>query len=134
MFADLGALGKLEITERTSRQAQKKGKKAVPSSWRMTLQTTSDEAAIIDIFSYFAQPEQVRIEAEPAGAAGDRLWFVTDRTPPKAMPATDFSPTRARLQKRRCGYGFFVDVSAPWQNRRPRTAMAMASSRQSTRL
>ncbi|MCE5182636.1 MAG: chemotaxis protein CheW [Betaproteobacteria bacterium] len=104
LFADLGALGKLEITERPPAKP-KKGKKIVPSTWRMTLQTTADEAGIIDIFSYFAQPEQVRIEAESAPQQATAV----EEDPGYGF----FDDEPATSADNDAGYGFFVDVSTP---------------------
>ncbi|HUW49786.1 MAG TPA: chemotaxis protein CheW [Sulfuricella sp.] len=104
LFADLGSLGKLEITEQPPAKP-KRGKKVGPSVWRMTLQTTTDEAGIIDIFSYFAQPEQVKIEVEPvpqqASTAGEDPGYGFFNDEPTAAEESD------------AGYGFFVDISTP---------------------
>lgn len=136
LFADLAALGKLEVDElapapakgapaasggKAARAGEKgKGKKATAPSWRMTLLTTADEASIADIFAFFAQPEQVRIESEPAlpqaGAenADPGYGFFDDIA---AAAETDpgygfFGDDAAAPAEDDAGYGFFVDIPA----------------------
>ncbi len=117
LFADLAALGELEVTERPSKG---KGKKATPRSWQMTLRTSADEAAINDIFAFFAQPEQVKIESEAfqpqteAGEADQGYGFFTDTETPAESDTgygffTDDTAVPASDDE---SFGFFVDVSA----------------------
>jgi two-component system chemotaxis sensor kinase CheA len=113
LFADLAAMGKLEVTELA---AKGRGKKATPRSWQMTLQTTADEAAINDVFAFFAQPEQVRIESEaaqPLAESDPGYGFFTDtETPAETDPGygffTDDAAAPAASDE---SFGFFVDVS-----------------------
>jgi two-component system chemotaxis sensor kinase CheA len=117
LFADLAALGKFEVTELAPKR---KGKKATPRSWQMTLLTTANEAAINDVFAFFAQPEQVKIESEAAqpqtdaSEADQGYGFFTDtETPAESDPGygffTDEAATPASGDE---SFGFFVDVSA----------------------
>jgi two-component system chemotaxis sensor kinase CheA len=116
LFADLAALGKLEVNEVAPKG---RGKKATPRSWQMTLLTTADEAGIADIFAFFAQPEQIRIESEPAQPqanaenADPGYGFFDDVAP---STETDpgygfFTDDAAKPAEDDTGYGFFVDVS-----------------------
>lgn len=119
LFADLAALGKLEITEQA---AKGKGKKATPRSWQMTLLTTANEAGIADIFAFFAQPEQIKIESEatqPQTAANEDdtgYGFFTDtEAPAEEDPGYGFFTDVAATPVSDSGdesFGFFVDVSA----------------------
>jgi two-component system chemotaxis sensor kinase CheA len=117
LFADLAALGKLEVTELAPKG---KGKKAPPRSWQMTLLTTADEAAINDVFAFFAQPEQVKIEPEAAppqteaSEADSGYGFFTDT---ETSAETDsgygfFTDEAAAPAASDESFGFFVDVSA----------------------
>ena len=124
LFADLAALGKLEVTELPSQS--KRGKKPPLRSWRMTLQTAADEAIIHDTFAFFAQPEQVKIESEPAqpqespcgvvctNEADPGYGFFDDVAAPAAIdPGYGFfTDDAATTPESDAGYGFFVDVSA----------------------
>jgi two-component system chemotaxis sensor kinase CheA len=135
LFADLAALGKFEVTElaptparsvpaasgsKAARTGEKgKGKKATPRSWQMTLLTTADEAAIHDIFAFFAQPEQVKIETEAAqpqaeaSEADQGYGFFTDTvTPAESDPGYGFFTDDATSTASDESFGFFVDVSA----------------------
>ncbi len=133
LFADLAALGKLEVTElaatparsvpaasgsKAARTGEKgKGKKATPRSWQMTLLTTADEAGIADIFAFFAQPEQIRINSEvvqPQSETDPGYGFFTDNEPSaESDPGYGFfTDDAAPPAEDDDGYGFFVDVSA----------------------
>ena len=116
LFADLAALGKLDITELAPKG---KGKKATPRSWQMSLQTSADEAAINDIFAFFAQPEHVKIQSETAqpqteAEADPGYGFFTDtETPAESDPGYGFFTHEATAPAVSDeGFGFFVDVSA----------------------
>jgi two-component system chemotaxis sensor kinase CheA len=132
LFADLAALGKLEVTElaatparsapasgsKAARTGEKgKGKKATPRSWQMTLLTTADEASIADIFAFFAQPEQIRIDSEavqPQPETDPGYGLFTDNEPSaESDPGYGFfTDDAAPPAEDGDGYGFFVDVSA----------------------
>jgi len=119
LFADLAALGKLEIIEQT---AEGMDQEASPRSWQMTLLTTADEAAINDVFAFFAQPEQIKIESEAAPSpieaseADQGYGFFTDtEAPAEEDPGYGFFTDEAAAPATDSGdesFGFFVDVSA----------------------
>ena len=135
LFANLAALGKLEVTEtaptparsvpaasgsKAARTGEKgRGKKATPRSWQMTLLTTADETDINDIFAFFAQPDQVKIESDavqPQGSAGEADpgygFFAETEPPAESDPGYGFFTDEAAAPAASDdSFGFFVDVS-----------------------
>ncbi|MBI3525192.1 MAG: chemotaxis protein CheA [Betaproteobacteria bacterium] len=120
LFADLAALGKLEVTELPAQGS-------APRSWRLSLQTTADEAAVNDVFAFFAQPEQVNIESgaasqsAPAAVADPGFGLFADDAPAESdasfgffedaagTPAASETPETPAIEQteNKRGYGFF---------------------------
>ncbi len=123
LFAELAALGKLEVTELAPEESPTR-------AWRMALRSCADEAALRDIFDFFAQPDQLKIESEPAGAVEDDqgfgfftdiaahgesdpgYGFFTDSAPVESDSGSGFFTDDAPFGEGDPDFGFFIDVSA----------------------
>ncbi len=94
LFEDLRAMGSFEVNECAATAD-------CPQCWKMTLTTDAGQAAIQDIFDFFAEPDQLRISVEEPAAEDPGYGFFED-LPPPSQPQTSEEDAQ--------GYGFFTDL------------------------
>jgi two-component system chemotaxis sensor kinase CheA len=96
LFEDLRAMGDFAVEECAATAD-------CPQCWKMTLTTNAGEAAVQEIFDFFAGPDQLEIRVDaPATAEEDPGYGFFDALP---------TPDQAQAQQEEAqGYGFFTDL------------------------
>ncbi len=114
LIEDLRVLGTLSVEENAATDD-------TPHSWKMSLDSDCDEAAIHEIFDFFAQPEQLKIEVgAPAEADPGYGFFDAPEKPQEQIEAEqgygffgESEPAKTKEQiEQEQGFGFF-DTPAP---------------------
>jgi len=120
LFDDLRAMGSFEVNECAATETS-------PHCWKMTLTTTTDEAAIREIFDFFADPDQIEISHEAAAPAAvedpgygffDELPQTQEQIQAQVEEAQGFGfftelPETQEQTEQKQGYGFFQEIKPP---------------------
>ncbi|MBS4098002.1 MAG: chemotaxis protein CheA [Sulfuricella sp.] len=116
LFDDLRAKGDFEVSECLATDDS-------PHCWKMTLTTEADEAALMEIFDFFAEPDQLKISREAAAPAADEdpgygFFGELPKTQEQVEEEqgfgffTDLPETQEQTEQKQ-GYGFFQEIKPP---------------------
>jgi len=103
LFDDLRAMGNFEVNEFTATASS-------PHCWKMTLTTEAGEAAILEIFDFFAEPDQLKISHEAAAPAEeDPGYGFFDELPQSPEQIQTPEQIQAQVEEAQ-GFGFFTEL------------------------
>jgi two-component system chemotaxis sensor kinase CheA len=116
LFDSLRALGSLDVTECPASET-------CPRCWKMSLVSEADEAAILECFDFFAEPDQVKIALEgTTPTVEEDLGYGFFDELPKTQEQieeeqgfgffTELPESQEQIEQKQ-GYGFFQEIKQP---------------------